>query len=250
MKHLMDNTKHDKLINQLPTKYLELLENAYDKAIDIFKDNLLNITIGGSAGKNNIHEGWSDIDLYFILKEYNVKDIAIYNDIFNNAEDIHLGTTFYSLKEIEKQMIDTRTKIMVYEKFKYQMNPTIYGEEYYIPVTYETIRQNDVAKLPSILHDFRREISDLKNGRSELKRKQIKKLLILLKCLLNYHNIFSFGYEEVLIKYSKLCTDFNFDGIKGFKIIKIIDDYDNLHKYKNEIIEFSEDIFEFIYKYC
>lgn len=249
MSQITEKLKQNNNISELPETYFLLLEEAIDKAIDLFGNNLLSITIGGSGGKGHIHIGWSDLDLFFILKEFEVEKIAKYNNLFNN-EKIRLESTFYTLREVEKQMLNARTKIMVYEKNKYDLNPTVYGENYFSPVNYETIRHNDVSNLPSILQIYKDIVYDLKNDKIELNIIHIKKMLILLKCLLNRHNIFSFGYEEVLIKYSKLCSEFNFEGQNGFKIIKIIDDFENIKLYKEEIISFSEDLFNFIYKYC
>ena len=52
-----------------PLKYKDKLIKVIDKAFELLGDNLLSITLGGSGGRGQIVEGWSDIDLYFIINE-------------------------------------------------------------------------------------------------------------------------------------------------------------------------------------
>lgn len=249
---IKNTLKKYNLLNNFPKKYLETLSKSIDYSLEVFDNNILSITLGGSCGKNHIHEGWSDIDLYFVLKEYDIKTIIKYNDLIDNLNGITVSANFYTLKEVEKNMVSMKTKIMIYEKYKYDLNPNIYGDNYFKPVTYETIRSNDINNLPNILQEYKKMIILLKTSNAKLSRYYIKKMLILLKCVLNYHNIFSFGYEEVILKFTRLCNDFKYPLTKksGIDILIIIDDYENIEKYKNQIIDFSEEIFEFIYQYC
>ncbi|MEG0021460.1 MAG: nucleotidyltransferase domain-containing protein [Bacilli bacterium] len=247
-----ENLKHYNLKEELPSNYYDCVEKTIEKVFDILGDNILSITLGGSAGKKDIHSGWSDIDLFFIINEYEMEKIIEFNEKCNEQDSIHVGTSFYTLKEVEKNIVSYKTKVMIYEKYKYNLNPTLYGKDYYIPVTYETIRSNDIHNFPSIYQDYKKMIMELKSDKVKPSRTHIKKMLLLLKCILNFHNIFSFGYEEVLLKFTTLCREFHFSLTKkrGIDIIALIDDFDNLELYKDEIVEFSDEIFNFIDKFC
>ena len=251
LEHLVKDTlEQNGLLDNFPTDYLDTLIKSVNIAFDIFKDDILSITLGGSGGKNLIHEGWSDLDLYFILKEFSINKICKCNEELDNIGKIHVGTSFYTLLEVENDMVSVNTKVMIYEKYKYNLNPTIYGKDYFKPISYQTIRNYDVYNLPNILFEYKRMIFDLKNEKTVLNRLHIKKMLILIKSVLNYHNIFSFGYEEVILKYTRLCKEKGFNSNKSINIIILIDDYENIENYKNQFIDFSEDIFKFIQDYC
>ena len=52
------------IIDNLDIEYKIVLNRALKNAIQIFGDNLLNLTLGGSGGKGNIIKNWSDLDIY------------------------------------------------------------------------------------------------------------------------------------------------------------------------------------------
>ena len=88
-----------------PENYKNSLVFVLETAKRELKENLLNITLGGSGGKNNIIEGWSDLDIYIVLKKYNINEIKKLQEILSK-NNIHIGLTFYNLYEIENDLID------------------------------------------------------------------------------------------------------------------------------------------------
>jgi hypothetical protein len=227
-----------------PSQYRECIIKVIYKSIEIFRENLCNITIGGSAGKNQIIVGWSDLDFYIILEKYNSSQVKEFMT-FTSQLDIHIGTTFYSRKEVINDFIDNKTRVMIYEKNYYNVNPTFYGENLFLPNIYIDIKNNDYRNMPNILHDFRRRYINLLNNKIAVDKSYIKKLLLLLKCILNDFDVFSYGYKEVIDKFKMLCDKqrFNLTIKASFDIIQIIN---NIENSREDVLTFSEDVLRFI----
>lgn len=236
---------NNETVLKYPKKYYETMNKVIDYAKEIFKDNLCNITLGGSGGKGKIIEDWSDLDFYIILQRYNHKEIATFMKATSNLE-IHIGTTFYTLYEIENDLIDSKTKIMCYEKQNYPVNPTLYGEEVFKQIDYETIVENDINNLPNILHDFRRRYIDLiSNEDKKVDKTYVKKMLVLIKCLLNYHRIFSYGYDNCLTYLRDFIDKEGYD-LTPILQFDIMNSIKNIDTSKEEIVNFSTQLLNFI----
>ncbi len=100
-------------------------------ASDSFGDNLSALILGGSAGKNKFIEDWSDMDLYVILRDREEKQIR---DFVNKLDfNFHVGRTFYSEKEINNDIIDNRTRVMLYEVGKGSDKLLYNRDDYQLP---------------------------------------------------------------------------------------------------------------------
>ena len=104
---------------------------------------------------------------------------------------------------ISNNIIDAKTKIMLYEKQTYKVNPTLYGNDtIFNKISYREVKQNDKNSFPVVLHDIRRRYMNLYTNKNEkLEKTYIKKLLVLIKCILNYYDIFSYGYDKTFTKF-------------------------------------------------
>lgn len=232
-------------INRLPKVYIDNIQNIIENAKLIFKKELINIILGGSCGKFDCIIGWSDIDIYITLEEYVLPLVKKFDKIISES-NIHIGVTYYSKIEVLNNFIDSKTKVMVYEKYYLNFNPTLYGENLFIKNNYDVIINNDINNLPNFIHLFRRIYIEKTNENAEIDKKYIKKLILLIKCFLNTKKIFSYGYQKsidlFLNEYNKNINStnkFNFD------IITMMED---LNKNKLEILNFSEIILAFIIK--
>ena len=145
-------------VNDLPDEYAKTIKMVMYHSKKIFEKDLVSIILGGSCGKNNPIIGWSDIDLYIILKAYESRKVKIFSDIVETY-NIHVGVTFYSLREIEYNIIDNKTKIMLYEKQKFNVNPTLYGYCPFKKINYSKVVLNDKNNLPNVMHELRRMYS-------------------------------------------------------------------------------------------
>lgn len=225
-----------------PRNYQEVLIQVIEESVKTFGNNLLNITLGGSGGKNKIHVGWSDLDIYFILKKYDINQVMNFMSI-KWCHPIHVGTTYYTLDEVKNNVLDGKTKIMLYEKQNYEINPTIYGKELFPIISYEEVKANDFRNLANTLHEVRRSYIKIKNNEVILEKKYVKKLLVLMKCILDGHNQFVFGYEEVFDAFYKLNNGVTKED--GNAIIKIIKDINGSNRV---YLDVCDDVFNYLEK--
>ena len=229
----------------IPKQYKDQLSAVSQLAKYIFGDNLINLTLGGSAGKGNVIEGWSDLDVYIVLENYNIEEVAKYMNLVSKL-DVHIGTTFYTLDEVRMGAIDSKTKVMLYEKEKYHVNPTIYGEKVYDSISYETIQRNDVETFPNVLHDFRRRFIELCNDNNKnVDKTYIKKMLVLIKCLLSHYGIFSYGYAPTVEKLYEVMRTEGYD-LTPESSFDIMSSIKNIDDSKDDVIKFSTLLLEFI----
>lgn len=231
-----------------PVKYKERLVDVCEKAYSIFKSNLQSITLGGSGGKNNLIEEWSDLDIYIILYKYDQEKIKDFY-LIDSDDDIHVGTTFYTVKEIENSQIDGKTIIMIYEKFAYNVNPTLFGKNIFVRKNFVDVLMNDNSNLYNVLQLVRRICLDIRIGKMNLSKNHIKKLLVLLKCILSQHGTFAYGYDVVFELFEKLYykkTGSSINIKTGFDIKQVVRNIENLSDFNNQYIEYCMLVNDFI----
>lgn len=229
-------------IEELPKEYFLAINETVKSAKYIFKSNLISIILGGSCGKNNPIIGWSDIDLYIILKKYNPKTIRNFNKVIKK-NNLHIGVTYYSLLEVDNASFDGKTKIMLYEKQNFNVDPTLYGFCYIEKISYKEVVRNDYNNLPNIIHEFRRMYIDLMD-KEIFDKKYIKKLLILIKCYLNTKGLFLYGYENVVMEFLNI---YNKNSTKRYKF-DIISAMTCAGNHRQKVLDFSERVLAFVIK--
>lgn len=230
-------------LEELPNLYRDTINNVVEDAKSVFKDELISITLGGSCGKNNPITEWSDIDLYIVFKNYNTDLVKEFSEAVEKYE-LHVGVTFYSLTEIKTNNIDNKTKAMVYEKYYLNFNPTLYGNDVFLKITYDDIVRSDKNNIPNVMHEFRRLYINKLKETSVIDKKYIKKLLVLVKCYLNTKGKYTYGYKNVIVEFLNIYNEKALSTtIYNFDIIDAINDLDNT---KKEVLEFSERAIKFI----
>ncbi|MCI6349836.1 MAG: hypothetical protein MR779_02910 [Tenericutes bacterium] len=234
------------ILCDVPKEYKKSIDYVVDCIKRDLKNNVLAITLGGSCGKNIPIAGWSDIDIYVILKKYNFNEITKLNDELKNC-DIHIGLTFYTETEIKKGFIDSRTKVMLYEKQTLNMNPNLYGEIETELIDYNVIKNNDKNNMPGVLHEVRRMHTKVLNDGEIVGRKYIKKVILLLKCYFNVKGKFLYGYTMVV---KEFLNDYNKKENKSTNtyFFDIISALRNITKYKIQIIDFVNRVLNYIDK--
>lgn len=241
IKEFNNKTPNSIDINKLPLIYLKNIYQVLFLAKMYFRNNLVNIILGGSAGKLNVIKDWSDLDFYIVLNDYNISQICDFRKEIDKCS-LHIGTTFYTMSEVNGNCIDGKTKVMLYEQEKYNFNPILYGEKNYNPINYEEIIENDLMRFPNILHEFRRLHTDCTLDINLLNKKYVKKLLVLIKCFLNLHKIFVYGYSLCLQEFFDYFSNKNSEiltEIKKFDIIRCINEFEDN---KNEFLLLGETI--------
>lgn len=236
---------HDllKLNKEYPKRYIDVINRVVNKMVYLFEDNLLSIILGGSCGNGDIIEGFSDVELYVVLNRFDVKNISKISKYILLEEETVL-ISYYLKDEVINNMIDSKTKVTLYEKDKYNVNPTLYGKNVFKTVTYKDIKKNDENVLPTVLHDVRRKYMYLYSNKDiKVDKSFIYNLTVLLKCILNHNDIFTYGYKETFDKFKllyelKVNNDYR---IIGFDILEVINDLDNS---KDKVLEFCNTLFE------
>ena len=181
--------------------------------------NLISIILGGSRGKNNEINNWSDYDLYLVLKEISLDDIIKIREINKNLEEklnCHVGITYYTEQEIKNKNIDDKTFVMLYEKNNFNCNPTLYGNLSNINISYYEILEIDQYVFPQIVNEVKRNI--LLNDYKKI----IKKVTLLIKIILRKNNIFCYGYENIFMEFYSLMEKKKIDFINKIDILECI----------------------------
>ena len=236
----------DKTKVELPEIYIKKLNEVVEQAIKIFKNNLKSIILGGSGGKAEIIPYWSDLDIYIVLDEYNFSQVQTFMKVDNKYDEIHVGVTIYTMDEVVNNLIDGKTKVMIYEKEQLNVDPTLYGKNYFLKQKYTDIQLNDINNLPSIVHSCRRNCIDLENNEVTLLKSHVKKFIVMLKCILNINGIFSYGYQNVMNDFYNLCEEKKSlnKRILNFKIKEVTSKNYNLSEAKEDFLNINKFVFE------
>lgn len=236
----------DKTKVELPEIYIKKLNEVVEQAIKIFKNNLKSIILGGSGGKAEIIPYWSDLDIYIVLDEYNFSQVQTFMKVDNKYDEIHVGVTIYTMDEVVNNLIDGKTKVMIYEKEQLNVDPTLYGKNYFLKQKYTDIQLNDINNLPSIVHSCRRNCIDLENNEVTLLKSHVKKFIVMLKCILNINGIFSYGYQNVMNDFYNLCEEKKLlnKRILNFKIKEVTSKNYNLSEAKEDFLNINKFVFE------
>lgn len=172
-----------------------------DKIIKIFKvnlkDNLKCLILGGSRGKNNQIDNWSDYDIYVITSNFDSNKLNIINEELSKNISCHVGITQYTTYELENRLVDDKTKVMFYEKNSFDCNPIIFGNIDKFDITLDEIKKDDLVILPQVIHDLKRTIN------TDNYKKLIKRTTVLLKIILRKDNNFAYGYKNVFDQFYK-----------------------------------------------
>ncbi len=222
-----------------PKQYNDTLIDVVEMAVSIYGNNLLSVTLGGSGGKNKIIEGWSDLDIYIILKCYDLDQVRIFED-YISRKDIHIGTTIYCKDEVLNKLVDFKTKVMIFEKYNYNVNPTLYGDDYFPEIVYSEIYENDKQNYPVILQAFKRMYIQVLNNKRTINKEYIKKMLVLLKCIFSSRKMFVYGYTDVFDEFYKI------SGIEILNMESIKLMFSDLEKSSAHIRNVSREILEYI----
>lgn len=236
----------DKTKVELPEIYIKKLNEVVEQAIKIFKNNLKSIILGGSGGKAEIIPYWYDLDIYIVLDEYNFSQVQTFMKVDNKYDEIHVGVIIYTMDEVVNNLIDGKTKVMIYEKEQLNVDPTLYGKNYFLKQKYTDIQLNDINNLPSIVHSCRRNCIDLENNEVTLLKSHVKKFIVMLKCILNINGIFSYGYQKVMNDFYNLCEEKKLlnKRILNFKIKEVTSKNYNLSEVKEDFLNINKFVFE------
>ena len=92
-------------------------------------NNLKLILIHGSAGRECMHENWSDLDFIICVEKYNFNEISKIAEIIKKYKDkVKIGSTIYSKLELESLNVDAKTLYALYQMQRNEILPILYKD--------------------------------------------------------------------------------------------------------------------------
>lgn len=213
--------------------YKDNIMKFYKEIKNILQDNLMLFMVTGSAGIGKIHEGWSDIDILIVTKSYIIDDIRKIQEVIRKLSDIKIGTTIYSQKEFENNMIDGKTMYSLLNLYRNNLHLNYYNTKLKIPeITFNMMKQKHLALLPDYVHKLKRLVYINKYDKKTI----IKTMNLIMKIYVVQKNVIPKEYEDVFNKFSYL---YNF---KKYDITKEL----NLNEFSTEFEDYLKKFIEFI----
>ena len=202
----------------------------YKEIKNILQDNLMLFMVSGSVGIGKIHKGWSDIDILIVTKYYKINDIRKIQEVITKLSDIKIGTTIYSQKEFEDNMIDGKTMYSLLNLYYKNLHLNYYNKELKIPiVNLNIMKQKHLALLPDYEHKLKRLAYENKD-----KKAIIKTINLVMKIYVVQKDVIPKEYEDVFDKFSHL-YDFRY-----FDISKELNSKDMSQEFENYLKDFIE----------
>lgn len=212
--------------------YKENIMIFYKEIKNILKDKLMLFMVTGSVGIGKIHNGWSDIDILIVTKSYIIDDIKKIQEVIRKLSDIKIGTTIYSQKEFESNMIDGKTMYSLLNLYRNNLHLNYYNTDLKIPaVTLDMMKQKHLALLPDYVHKLKRLVYINKYDKKTI----IKTMNLIMKIYVVQKNIIPKEYEDVFSKFSYLYNFKKFDISKELNLNDISKEFED---YLKKFIEF------------
>ena len=212
--------------------YKDNIMKFYKEIKNILQDNLMLFMVTGSAGIGKIHEGWSDIDILIVTKSYIIDDIRKIQEVIRKLSDIKIGTTIYSQKEFENNMIDGKTMYSLLNLHSNNLHLNYYNTKLRIPViTLNMMKQKHLALLPDYVQKLKRLVYINKYDKKTI----IKTMNLIMKIYVVQKNIIPKEYEDVFSKFSYLYNFKEFDISKELNLNDISKEFED---YLKKFIEF------------
>lgn len=212
--------------------YKENIMIFYKEIKNILKDKLMLFMVTGSVGIGKIHDGWSDIDILIVTKSYIIDDIKKIQEVIRKLSDIKIGTTIYSQKEFESNMIDGKTMYSILNLYRNNLHLNYYNTDLKIPaVTLDMMKQKHLALLPDYVHKLKRLVYISKYDKKTI----IKTMNLIMKIYVVQKNVIPKEYEDVFSKFSYLYNFKEFDISKELNLNEISKEFED---YLKKFIEF------------
>lgn len=143
----------------MPQIYKDVFMNFMNKIKKEIDDNLVLLILTGSGGRDKIIEGWSDLDVMIVLKDFSPDDAIL---IYNAAKSfsIKIGATIYSESEFEAGLVDSKTVFNLELIRNDILKPIILDNNLKFPLFSVSYRRDLHKKLlPNMLHNLKRNLS-------------------------------------------------------------------------------------------
>jgi len=177
---------------KIPDNYKKILLDVFLSINNEFGEKINLFLVHGSAGRECMHEGWSDLDIILVFEKYNFDEIIKLGK-FIEKYNIKVGTTVYSKYEAESLLVDAKTLYSLYLMQKEEIGPSIFKNLKIPEIRYEDLVLKNMQVLPEAIHKLKRLLYTDKIDAKSI----VKTLNLIMKVILINDGIFPKAYEEV-----------------------------------------------------
>ena len=180
----------------------EQVENTFRKRlVELLGNQILLYCVTGSLGRNQIIPGWSDIDVFVIINEYNPQILQFLHDaLSDNKSGIKIGVTIYSVKEYQHTDIffDPKSQFTL-ELIKQGLYKPLIADPSITNALYakkNVVQWFDSINLTRLLFELKRNLLDFNRGKE---RTVYKNIITILKILIYRRGIMCLSYTDTLV---------------------------------------------------
>ena len=221
---------------KIPEFYKNIIIN-FSNELKSEIDNLRLVLIHGSAGRECMHENWSDLDFIICVESYDFNEISKISKIIKKyKEKVKIGSTIYSKLELESLNVDAKTLYALYQMQRNEILPILFQNIEIPLITQGDLVNKNLNVLPEAIHKLKRLLYNEENIDKET---IIKTLNLIMKVILISNNMFGKAYEEIFEKFSKLYN------IERFEIEKYLRKENNNQENK-ELVKYARKVIELI----
>ena len=197
--------------SKMPERYRNIAEKYLAEAQTIFGNDLLFFSITSSCAMDLCIDGWSDIDVLIVTKNFDLEKNKLIHEA-GSAHDIRIALMLLTQYEFEHNLLDDKTRVVIWQLRERQICPNFVNGSLSIPyVTLGSIQNDDKTMMPTYLHKLRRLFwEDTKNS----KRPIIKMLYIVIKMRLRQRERIVYTYVGAFQQFAKLYGEPEFDILK------------------------------------
>lgn len=185
----------------IPKIYQDMIRYFKNELLESFDDRIKLLLLTGSCARNSVHDGYSDIDTIIVIEENNAEVREKLDNIVKKSK-IKIGTTVYSEKEFDEELIDAKTKYAIYKMSIGDFKPLICSRDINIPkYSFEDLAFAYREYLPIKLHFLKRNLY-LKN--SDNYDTIFKNLSHIMRNILIQNGIDAISYNDVYTKFAEI----------------------------------------------
>jgi len=189
----------------IPKRYKEALSSFVNGVRELLGGEILLLVLTGSGGREEIIDGWSDLDVLIVLNQITRLSLDQIADLVSKSA-IKIGTTIYSQAEFERGILDSKTVINMEFIRQRILKPIIVHKDLKVRYLTKTSRaKRDKIALPEFLHELKRALYNQDTFNVHSVAKTIDTIMKIILRITKKEMIS--GYDRVHEEFYKLFGD-------------------------------------------